>query len=201
MPNRLRRVSVRRPARPSSISSRTQTTCPEHRTTWQHGTRPRSPKRQSRNAASGRTRQKRKKRRPPPGTPEQMGFDLQEGPEPLRYVGELFRTYILAERGDEVCIIDKHAAHERQLFEKLAASYGDVPSQRCWNRWWWSFRPRRRRHCWPTSTCWNVPGWRSTTLAEIRSFCARSLPMWSRAAPKTFSWSWRRSWPTAAATP
>ena len=65
----------------------------------------------------------------PAGTPEQMGFDLQEGPEPLRYVGELFRTYILAERGDEVCIIDKHAAHERQLFEKLAAAYGDVPSQ------------------------------------------------------------------------
>ena len=28
-----------------------------------------------------------------------------------------------------MCIIDKHAAHERQLFEKLAASYGDVPSQ------------------------------------------------------------------------
>ncbi len=26
-------------------------------------------------------------------------------------------------------IIDKHAAHERQLFEKLAAHYGDVPSQ------------------------------------------------------------------------
>ena len=63
------------------------------------------------------------------GTPEQMGFDVQEGPEALRYVGELFKTYILAERGDEVCIIDKHAAHERQLFEKLAANYGDVPSQ------------------------------------------------------------------------
>ena len=62
-------------------------------------------------------------------TPEQLGFDVQDGPEPLRYVGELFRTYILAERGDEVCIIDKHAAHERQLFEKLAAHYGDVPSQ------------------------------------------------------------------------
>ena len=45
------------------------------------------------------------------------------------YVGEIFRTYILAERGDEICIIDKHAAHERQLFEKLAAHYGDVPSQ------------------------------------------------------------------------
>ena len=60
---------------------------------------------------------------------EQLGFDVQDGPEPLRYVGEIFRTYILAERGDEICIIDKHAAHERQLFEKLAAHYGDVPSQ------------------------------------------------------------------------
>ena len=64
-----------------------------------------------------------------PGMPEQMGFDVQEGPEPLRYVGEIFKTYILAERGEEICIIDKHAAHERQLFEKLAADYGDVPSQ------------------------------------------------------------------------
>ncbi len=61
--------------------------------------------------------------------PEQLGLDVQDGPEPLRYVGEIFRTYILAERGDEICIIDKHAAHERQLFEKLAAHYGDVPSQ------------------------------------------------------------------------
>ena len=67
---------------------------------------------------------------PQPSTaPEQLGFDVQDGPEPLRYVGEIFRTYILAERGDEICIIDKHAAHERQLFEKLAAHYGDVPSQ------------------------------------------------------------------------
>ena len=65
----------------------------------------------------------------PTGTPEQMGFVPQDGPEPLRYVGEIFKTYILAERGDELCLIDKHAAHERQLFEKLAANYGDVPSQ------------------------------------------------------------------------
>ena len=63
------------------------------------------------------------------GTPEQLGFDVQEGPAPLRYVGEIFKTYILAERGEEICIIDKHAAHERQLFEKLAANYGDVPAQ------------------------------------------------------------------------
>ena len=44
--------------------------------------------------------------------PEQMNFDpTADQPEPLRYVGEVFRTYILAERGDELCLIDKHAAH------------------------------------------------------------------------------------------
>ena len=62
--------------------------------------------------------------------PEQMNFDpTADQPEPLRYVGEVFRTYILAGRGDELCLIDKHAAHERQLYEKLAANYGNVPSQ------------------------------------------------------------------------
>ena len=51
--------------------------------------------------------------------PEQLGFDVPQGEEPLRYVGEVFRTYILAERGDELCLIDKHAAHERILFNRL----------------------------------------------------------------------------------
>lgn len=65
-----------------------------------------------------------------PAEPEQMNFDpTADQPEPLRYVGEVFRTYILAERGDKLCLIDKHAAHERQLYEKLAANYGNVPSQ------------------------------------------------------------------------
>lgn len=66
----------------------------------------------------------------PAAVPEQMNFDPSAGqPEPLHYVGEVFKTYILAERGDELCLIDKHAAHERQLYEKLAANYGNVPSQ------------------------------------------------------------------------
>ncbi|MBQ6569002.1 MAG: DNA mismatch repair endonuclease MutL [Clostridia bacterium] len=33
--------------------------------------------------------------------------------------GELFDTYIMLEDGDEVLIIDKHAAHERLIFERL----------------------------------------------------------------------------------
>ena len=38
---------------------------------------------------------------------------------PLRIVGELFKTYILAEYGDKFIICDKHAAHERILFERI----------------------------------------------------------------------------------
>lgn len=39
----------------------------------------------------------------------------------LKYVGELFKTYILLESVDEIIFIDKHAAHERILYEKLKA--------------------------------------------------------------------------------
>lgn len=37
----------------------------------------------------------------------------------LRFIGELFKTYILCECGDELLLIDKHAAHERIRFEQL----------------------------------------------------------------------------------
>ena len=41
-------------------------------------------------------------------------------------VGELYRSYILVEQGDEAFLIDKHAAHERILFEKLRANPTDI---------------------------------------------------------------------------
>ncbi len=43
----------------------------------------------------------------------------EEAPPPLRLIGEAFHTYILAERDDEILFIDKHAAHERMIYEKL----------------------------------------------------------------------------------
>ena len=61
--------------------------------------------------------------------PEQTAMEPAPAVVPLRLVGEVFRTYIITEREGELCLIDKHAAHERILFEKLSASYGDVPAQ------------------------------------------------------------------------
>lgn len=39
-----------------------------------------------------------------------------------RVIGELFKTYILAECGEEMLVIDKHAAHERILYNQLKDS-------------------------------------------------------------------------------
>ncbi len=41
---------------------------------------------------------------------------------PWRMVGEVFHSYILVEQGDRMLIIDKHAAHERIIFEDLKAN-------------------------------------------------------------------------------
>lgn len=37
----------------------------------------------------------------------------------MRILGEAFTTYIVVEQGDELVLLDKHAAHERILFEEL----------------------------------------------------------------------------------
>ena len=66
--------------------------------------------------------------------PEQITLPIQEElpmPKdiPWRMVGELYRSYILVEQGDEAFLIDKHAAHERILFEKLRANPTNIVSQ------------------------------------------------------------------------
>ena len=48
---------------------------------------------------------------------------------PWRMVGELYNTYIIVEQGEDAFLIDKHAAHERILFEKLKANQEAISSQ------------------------------------------------------------------------
>jgi len=60
--------------------------------------------------------------------PVQQAIPMPE-PIPWRLVGELYHTYILVEQGDDAFLIDKHAAHERILFEKLKARQEAISSQ------------------------------------------------------------------------
>lgn len=64
-----------------------------------------------------------------PVQPEQLVMEKEPEIEPLQYIGEAFKTYIITQRGHELCLIDKHAAHERILYERLAKDYGHVSSQ------------------------------------------------------------------------
>lgn len=45
---------------------------------------------------------------------------------PIRAIGEIFKTYILAEVGEDMYIIDKHAAHERYNFERLKSGEAQI---------------------------------------------------------------------------
>lgn len=38
---------------------------------------------------------------------------------PLQYIGEIFSTYVLVQKGESLFVIDKHAAHERILYNQL----------------------------------------------------------------------------------
>ena len=81
-----------------------------------------------------------------PETEEQIQVDLPEPPPqqipevretpapkpgkaPYRIIGQTMDTYILVEQGDELLLFDKHAAHERILFEKLKAQTHEIMSQ------------------------------------------------------------------------
>ena len=55
---------------------------------------------------------------------------LIESADELKYIGELFDTYIIVEKNKkEMMLIDKHAAHERIIFEKLKAEKAGSSAQ------------------------------------------------------------------------
>ena len=66
----------------------------------------------------------------PPPEPAMEQTALEMPPEiPWRMVGELYNTYILVEQGEDAFLIDKHAALERILFEKLKAHQESISAQ------------------------------------------------------------------------
>ena len=79
--------------------------------------------------------------KPEPATPQvaTQTSPIEEEPEqaamempaeiPWRMVGELYNSYIIVEQDEDAFLIDKHAAHERILFEKLKANQEAISSQ------------------------------------------------------------------------
>ena len=65
---------------------------------------------------------------PPVPETEQQALTMP-APSPWRMVGELYNTYIIVEQGEEAFLIDKHAAHERILFERLKSNQERISSQ------------------------------------------------------------------------
>ncbi len=54
-----------------------------------------------------------------PAPAEQPAGAAAEDGASIHYRGQLFRLFLLVERGDSLFIVDQHAAHERLLFEEL----------------------------------------------------------------------------------
>lgn len=66
-----------------------------------------------------------------PKMPEPAQVEISEKKEipPYRIIGQALDTYIIVEQEDGLLLIDKHAAHERILFEKLKAQRHEIMSQ------------------------------------------------------------------------
>ena len=78
--------------------------------------------------------------KPEPGLPYEKREPLQEEPVrpvspllaeelPVRFVGEAFTTYALFELGERLVFMDKHAAHERILYESLKKTGRETHAQ------------------------------------------------------------------------
>lgn len=71
------------------------------------------------------------KKQNPPEPPKVSADEPLSEPQkpPIEYIGEAFKTYIIVQRGDELYLMDKHAAHERYNFDSLKAGYASVDIQ------------------------------------------------------------------------
>ena len=63
-----------------------------------------------------------------PTAPVAKSFVEEQKQESLKYriIGEAFNSYVIVERGSEMLLVDKHAAHERIIFEQLKEGLKDA---------------------------------------------------------------------------
>jgi DNA mismatch repair protein MutL len=66
---------------------------------------------------------------PAPEPPKPQKLETSGEKPPYRIIGQAMDTYIIVEQADDLLFIDKHAAHERILFEKLKAQSHEIMSQ------------------------------------------------------------------------
>ena len=55
--------------------------------------------------------------------------DTDSGVDTIWPLGQVDRTFIVAQSEDSLFLIDQHAAHERILYDKLVAAHNDIPAQ------------------------------------------------------------------------
>ena len=63
-----------------------------------------------------------------PSAPETMPQE-KEPPAPVRIVGQVFDSYIIAEQDGKMLIIDQHAAHERLNYERLLLRFREQKAE------------------------------------------------------------------------
>ena len=69
----------------------------------------------------------------PPKTAQNVEISVQNVEKPSVpahiIVGEVFKKYIIVEQDSDVVLIDKHAAHERMIFDRLKESASEISAQ------------------------------------------------------------------------
>ena len=69
-----------------------------------------------------------------PITGEEISMFEKEGIDknpPYKFIGIAFKTYIILTMGEELYILDQHAAHERIMYEKVKANYFSEGEKDC----------------------------------------------------------------------
>ena len=62
--------------------------------------------------------------------PETIAFtDTDSGIDTIWPIGQVDKTFIIAQSETSLYLIDQHAAHERILYDKLVASHNNIPAQ------------------------------------------------------------------------